>query len=206
METPSSSCLIDWAVAQQALPGQIVSGDAYVVVPHERGFLAGVLDGLGHGEEAAQAAAAAVECLQQEARTALPQIFHRCHSALGKTRGAVMTLADIDLEDRQLTLCGVGNVEALLYRASDPYPTPAMALLQSGIVGVQLPSLYPTATPFGLHDLLIMVSDGIRIDFGADLDLRGSPQRVADHLLRHYFKGTDDGVALVIRFRAPSHE
>ena len=55
--------LIAWGMAQAVLAGQTVSGDRHLVSPCRDGLLVAVVDGLGHGEEAAKAAEIAVSTL-----------------------------------------------------------------------------------------------------------------------------------------------
>jgi len=57
---------IEWSVASRARPGEAVSGDLHVVVPTRDGALLGVIDGLGHGEEATAAARMAAIVLEQQ--------------------------------------------------------------------------------------------------------------------------------------------
>jgi negative regulator of sigma-B (phosphoserine phosphatase) len=55
---------IEWAVAGRALPGQRVSGDRGIVLDVGGGaVLFAVLDGLGHGGAAADAASRAAQVL-----------------------------------------------------------------------------------------------------------------------------------------------
>src|SRR2546429_452128 len=58
METVSTG-VIEWAVAELVLPGQTESGDRCLVTAPSEGGLVAVVDGLGHGAEAAGAAKAA---------------------------------------------------------------------------------------------------------------------------------------------------
>jgi len=58
---------IEWGVASRALPGQPASGDINVVKSFTDGVLIAALDGLGHGEEAATAAAVAAATLETHA-------------------------------------------------------------------------------------------------------------------------------------------
>jgi len=48
---------------------------------------------------------------------------------------------------------------------------------------------------------LILASDGIRTSFGQNLIATDSPQQIADRILAQHFKGTDDALALVVRYR-----
>src|SRR3989449_4254272 len=85
--------LIEWGVASLALPGEAESGDRHLVTPVGTGVLVAVVDGLGHGAEAASAAKAAVAALERHATESPAPLLERCHRALKGTRGAVMSVA-----------------------------------------------------------------------------------------------------------------
>lgn len=203
METASALDRIEWGVARQTHPGETVSGDVHVVVPHGRGVLLGVIDGSGHGPEAAHAAHLAVAALQLEPDASVTDQLAHCHAALAHSRGAVMTLADFNSRDRTLTLCGVGNVEAMLFHAGGAAGSApkATAPLRGGVVGEQLPEPYPAVMPVEAGDVLVMASDGVRLDFRQEPGLKSPPQRLADTLLKKHAKGNDDALVLVVRFR-----
>lgn len=198
---------IDWGVADQALPGQTVSGDLYLVKVFDQGALVAVVDGLGHGDGATAAAQTAVAVLAENADQSVITLVKRCHRALRDTRGAVMTLASFNMHEGTLTWLCVGNVEGLLLRA-DPKTVPASegALLRGGVVGYQLPPLHASVLAIAPNDLLILASDGIRGDFGRGLTASDSPQQIADRILEQYFKGNDDALVLVVRFLGMRHE
>src|SRR6266851_1958424 len=59
--------LIEWAVAEVARAGQTESGDRYLVTTTPDGALVAVVDGLGHGADAADAAKVAVRSLERHA-------------------------------------------------------------------------------------------------------------------------------------------
>jgi phosphoserine phosphatase RsbX len=208
MALTSSPPQIEWAVAQRALPGESVSGDRHAVLPHRRGVTLAVIDGLGHGPEAAKAADRAAATLRRLPGSTLLVHLSRCHLALTNTRGVVMTLAEFNLRDQTVTLCGVGNVEATLFRSSPGPGTPAQesALLRGGVVGSQLPTPYASVIPVLPGDILVMASDGLRADFPRELAWRSPLQTLADHLLEKNFKGNDDALVLLARFRDPSDE
>lgn len=193
--------LVDWAVAQRALPGQGVSGDLHLVEKFADGVLLAVVDGVGHGPEATLAAKIAVDTLRSRPNESVHSLINRCHAALRDTRGVVMTVASWHGADGTMTWLGVGNVEGLLFRA-DSVRAPACesVLLRGGLVGAQLPDLYASVIPISNGDLLILASDGIRNDFEYDIVIKASPKRIADHILEKYFKGTDDALVLVARF------
>src|SRR6267378_4198238 len=134
--------LIEWGVASLALPGEAQSGDLHFVKQVRTGALVAVVDGLGHGAEAATAARAAVAALERHATESPVPLVERCHRALQGTRGVVMSVAVFDRSDRSMTWLGVGNVEGLLLygdgAARSPYssrpstlPTPSHVMDRS---------------------------------------------------------------------------
>ena len=134
--------LIDWAVAESTMSGQVVSGDHHLVKTSPDGALVAVVDGLGHGPEAAGAARAAVRLLEQHAKEPLISLVKSCHRGMLGTRGVVMSVASFSADDETLTWVGVGNVEGVLLRAQAAVtPRRELLLLRGGVVGVRLPGL-----------------------------------------------------------------
>jgi serine/threonine protein phosphatase PrpC len=184
-----------------AAPGDgLDSGDLHVVVGFERGALVAVIDGLGHGSEAAIAARAAAEVLAQHAEEPILDLVRRCHERLRRTRGAVMSLARFGAEPSSITWTGVGNVEGVLLRA-DPFDRMRAAIAsRSGVVGYRLPPLHADEVPVSRGDTLIMVTDGIHGRFASGIPLERSPQEIADGILARDGKGTDDALVVVARY------
>jgi len=206
--TPSQNHpILEWGVAKCALPGEEVSGDQHLVQPFTHGALVAVVDGLGHGQDATTAARVAVSTLTNRPGDSVIALVKRCHEALTKTRGAVTTLASFNILEATMTWLGVENVEGVLIRA-DTRATPATesVLLRGGVVGYQLPALQAGVVPVSRGDLLILATDGIRSGFVQNLIATDPPQQIADRILAQHFKGTDDALALVVRYRGMTHE
>ena len=193
--------LVEWGVTAAALTGQAENGDAYVVEPFADGILVAVVDGLGHGREAAAAARLAVATLRRYPFEPLPVLFSRCHESLRQTRGVVLSAASFHARERTMAWLGVGNVEGLLQRAS-PRGGPAAEtlLLRRGVVGSHLPPLGAAALAVHPGDTLILATDGVRRDFAQDLPSGVPPQRAADRILARHARGTDDALVLVARY------
>jgi serine phosphatase RsbU (regulator of sigma subunit) len=191
--------LVDWGVAAHTKAGETTSGDRYVVAPFREGLLVGAVDGLGHGREAAAAAARATRVLEREPEVPLPELVRRCHDALIDTRGVVLSLATISAPLRTLTWIGVGNVEGLVLR-SDPAASPASEalLLRGGVVGYQLPQLSVAVLAVSPGDVVVFATDGVRPDFPAGARAGESPQHLAERLLRVYGRETDDALVLAV--------
>lgn len=195
------SSAIEWGVASRALPGQPTSGDLNVVKSFSDGLLVAALDGLGHGEEAATAAAVAAATLEMHAGEPVMTLIQRCHEALRATRGVAMSVASFDVSRGMITWLGVGNVEGVLLRRSF---TRAVAevplLLRAGVVGFQLPSLDVEVVPVSVGDTLIFATDGIHSDFARGLARNYPPQKAAEKILARHAKATDDALVVVARY------
>ena len=192
---------VDWASAGAALEGEIESGDLHVVAGFDGGVLVGVIDGLGHGPEAAEAAREAARILEELAGEPLSTLVEQCHQALRNTRGAVMTLASFDERASTMTWMGVGNVEAILLRSGRPdAPAREGVALRGGVVGYHLPTLRESSLPVSPGDTLVLATDGIRSGFIAGLAGQGTPQEIADAILAGYARGSDDALVVVARY------
>lgn len=191
---------VEWGIAAMPLPGQAECGDMGLVKNFAGGVLAVAVDGIGHGQEAASAARtalAAIEPLVQE--PVIPLVMH-CHEALRGTRGVVMGLASFVASHDLLTWIGIGNVTGVILRAdSGPGKQEAM-LMRAGVVGSQLPPLQAAVIPVSAGDTLVFATDGVRSDFTARTLAAASPQKAAELFLAENAKGTDDGLAVVVRF------
>lgn len=192
---------IEWSVATRPMAGQAVSGDLQVVEFFENGILLAVIDGVGHGDEASSAAETAANILKKSAGESVISLVKSCHRALAKTRGAVMTLAAVDLPGSTVTWIGVGNVEARLFRAEADISHPCEhILLRSGLVGLQLPALQAILMPLAPGDLLVFATDGIQPGFEARINLTETSKQIAEGILSRQFKGTDDALVLAVRY------
>ena len=195
------SSFIEWGVATQPIPGQIVCGDLHLVKPFTNGALVAVVDGLGHGDEAIAVARIAIHALEEQAEQSVITLVKHCHEALAETRGVVLTLASFNSLDSTMSWLGVGNVAGLLLRAdTKAVPPSETALLRGGVLGYQLPSLSASVIAVAPNDLLILATDGIGNSFDLSDLLGGTPQKIADRVMNRHFKGNDDGLVLVARF------
>ena len=187
-------------MAKFVLPGQGESGDQHLVCCNHTGILIAAIDGIGHGEEAANAAKEAVSILKTGANEPVISLLQRCHERLRATRGVVLSLASIDPEHGMMTWLGVGNVQGVLMRAgAQKGSVQEVLLLRGGVVGSQLPALQAAVLPVARGDTLIFVTDGIRGEFAECLSALESPQSAADRILKRHCRGNDDALVMVVR-------
>ena len=191
--------IIEWGWAGSAL--EVESGDLHVVVPFPGGALVALLDGLGHGPEAAAASRTAVPLLEAHASDPLPTLVQRCHEGLRRTRGVVMSLASFNARDSSMSWMGIGNVDGVLLRTSGrpQHPDEAVAL-RGGVVGYRLPPLHAFTLLVSPGDTLVLSTDGIRSGSIAGLAIEHRPQEIAESILARFVKGTDDAHVVVARY------
>lgn len=194
----------EYAVASRTLPGEQRSGDAALVHATVDGALVAVVDGLGHGDEAAAAASVAIARLHEHAGEPVAALLQRCHEALQSTRGAAVTLVALDALRGHLDWCGVGNVEAIVTNAANgPLRDKRYLTNCGGVVGYRLPAVRAQSVPIHPGDLLILATDGIDSRFVSDDIPDGEPERVARAILERHGKASDDALVLVLRWLGP---
>jgi serine phosphatase RsbU (regulator of sigma subunit) len=179
-----------------------MSGDLHVVRAFPGGVLVAVIDALGHGREAAQAAQLAAGTLEQQAHEPPQTLLQRCNRVLVGTRGAVMSLASINWAENLMTWIGVGDVAGMLVAADHaPGRRETVLLTRGGIVGRGEPlAARPWIIPLAGGDTLIFATDGVQDEFAPAAVTQHPPQQMADQILNRYRKGTDDALVLVARY------
>jgi len=190
---------LEWCVSTRTLPGQSTSGDRCLVQEHASGALLAVVDGLGHGHEAAAVAELALRALRSRADASVVHLVNLCHEALRGTRGVTMSLASFNARDRTVTWLGVGDVSGLVLRG-DAGNGFSRLLLRGGMVGVKLPTLQVSTLPVRSGDTLVFVTDGVAGDFERELDAKLPVRALADAIIEHHSRTTDDALILIARF------
>ncbi|OPX22862.1 MAG: hypothetical protein B1H04_04440 [Planctomycetales bacterium 4484_123] len=156
-----------------------------------------VIDGLGHGPGAEQAAAAAAESVGRHVQRPLAEIFTLADAELRDTRGVAMGVAVIEPAEAKLTYAGVGNTRAMVVGGR----TTVLAGV-FGIVGGGYEPLRPQTVTLELDDLVILFTDGLaeRIDVsGYDQALLADADQLAWRILADWARADDDAAVLVFR-------
>ncbi|MDP9303981.1 MAG: serine/threonine-protein phosphatase [Actinomycetota bacterium] len=187
--------LVEVGVAEWGLEDE--SGDTVAVEPFSDGVLLAVVDGIGHGPEAAAAASTALQVLVAHPSAHPAELFTACHDALKETRGAVMSLASI--KQGTMIWAGVGNVGGVLLTSQGRSPARVLAS-RGGVLGQLLPRLYATEVSVQAGDTLILATDGVAHQ-SLQLLNHLAPQANADRILATARTGNDDALVLVARYR-----
>ena len=193
--------ILEYGVASVTPPHQDESGDRHLVKTIHDGALLAVVDGSGHGKDAAGPARLAVETLEAYANEDVVSLFQRCHERLRSTRGVVMSIAAVNADQNTLTWAGVGNVEGMILRfVSSPRGRADRLLLRPGIVGYRLPSLQALTLPIAPGDLIIFATDGIRPGFENHIMFEEHPRTIANRISSGFRNRYDDGLVLVAQY------
>ncbi len=192
---------VDSGVARFVRPGERESGDRHFLALKQDRILMAVIDGIGHGEEAAAAAEAALAALEECADDSVGAMIRRCHEKLRTTRGVVLSVASIDVARGIMSWIGVGNVQALLFRGLAVGGEQEALLLRGGVVGAQLPTLQEAQLAVRSGDTIVLFTDGVRADFTRHLSLSERPQQAANTILGEFHNGNDDALVLIARLK-----
>ena len=192
------SCPLDCGAATRAYPGKEVNGDAFVIEPWDETMLVGVIDGVGHGPLAHQAAQAARKYVEDHARQPLKAIFQGVGRVCHASQGVVMALAALDWARPRLTFASVGNVEARLFGTSER----ANFIVRRGVIGLSAPDPVVTDHLWQPTNLLVLHSDGLQSrwrweDFS---HFQEAPATVlAQQMLERLARDNDDATVLVVK-------
>jgi anti-sigma regulatory factor (Ser/Thr protein kinase) len=181
--------------------GEDICGDGWAVKKMAESMLLMVVDGLGHGILAAEAAQEAQRIFSVSRSDSPAPILQESHDALKKTRGAAMGVASLNFEKRILSFAGLGNIGASIVT---PETSRGMAS-HNGIVGHQLHKIQEFTFPWNANNILVMHSDGLRSGW----DLKAYPGIWSKHpgliagiLYRDFLRERDDVTVLVAKNRA----
>ena len=183
--------------------GEVVSGDRACIGHTDAGVLVGVVDGLGHGVDAGEAAHRASLVLEDPSTgIRVTEVLKRCHSALRGTRGAVIAVAAFPEDGGAMEWIAVGNIEGVLVRGRSGPPGREMIVQRPGIVGHHMPGLRSATLPVRAGDTLVFATDGLRREVAQAVSRRG-PSRLeggAAELLEEFATGNDDALLLTARY------
>ncbi|WP_116809491.1 ATP-binding SpoIIE family protein phosphatase [Steroidobacter cummioxidans] len=183
-------------------PGEIACGDRYCYHERVEGALVAGIDGLGHGLGAEQAAVEACRIFDVEKHRPTLRLMQTLHEALRPTRGAAVTLLEVDWDAGRITSVGVGNVAAALINGNE---TKRIAT-DNGIVGHVISRPRELTHACQPDTVLVLHSDGLTTSWQAARYpglMQHHAALIAGVLYRDCKRGRDDSLVVVIR-RTPS--
>ncbi len=178
--------------------GEEVAGDGWLLEPSGDYRTVLVVDGLGHGPNAARAARAATDAFAAHPGATPAALMQICHGALAATRGAAGAAARIAAAKKQGTFAGVGNI-ACRVEWTDAR---RQLVSHSGTLGHVMRRVQEFDFSFPAGALLILHSDGLASHW-ASTDYPGLASKhaglVAGVLYRDHDRGRDDVTVVVLK-------
>lgn len=193
-------CPLSFGVATRAYRNMKLNGDAYVIKRWNEFALIALIDGLGHGRFANQAAQEARQYIEDHYDQPLEALFRGAGRTCRATRGVVMALARFDwhAEPVTLTFASVGNIEARVYGS----PAPLNFSVHRGVVGLNAPNPVVAGYSWNPDYVLVLHTDGLKTMWRWDdfPELAEAPAAsAARHLLQALAKNDDDATIIVVR-------
>lgn len=183
--------------------GETLSGDVALVSSAQEGVLVAVIDALGHGAEAHQLSVGLSKELSNwlaaepspKPETALRML----HENARGTRGAVATVAWLNMRTLEGSVAGIGNVRCRLFGI-----TTRSVDFGDGVLGHRMRSPRSFSLALQPADVVLLFSDGVAGRFRREdypsLALDPAPA-IAFNIVQRFSKGTDDASCAVVRCR-----
>jgi anti-sigma regulatory factor (Ser/Thr protein kinase) len=179
-------------------PGERFCGDAWTSYSTPERTVSMVVDGLGHGLGASEAAQEAVAIFRKRADSRPGEILSYVHEALKKTRGAVAAIAEVRPGEGSLLYAGVGNIAAVVMSRG----TSRSLVSHNGTLGVATSKIQEFKSEWPSDGVLVVHSDGLHSRW----DLSPYAGLLARHaaviggaLLRDFRRQRDDASVLVVK-------
>jgi anti-sigma regulatory factor (Ser/Thr protein kinase) len=182
----------------KAAPGQDVSGDAWKARCQPDGGLIVIVDGLGHGPAAAEAAQKAVRTFDASSHISPASMVSAMNGALRSTRGAAVAVARIDFTAGTMAFAGIGNISGTLIDGEVTRKT----VSHNGIVGHAMRSVQEFVYPCSRNTLVVLHSDGLATNWHLQAYpglTEKHPGAIAAILYRDFTRGRDDVTVVVAR-------
>jgi anti-sigma regulatory factor (Ser/Thr protein kinase) len=199
---------LEWGVVCVPKRGEEVCGDAWAVVRgHDRNTVL-IVDGLGHGLFAFDAAQQALRAFWGLAGIGPASRLSAVHEAMCAnrttlaTRGAVAAMAEIDWQKRKLRYCGAGNISGTLVPVAG---VGSNLVSLSGTLGENVTRFEEFVYPWPEAGLLVLHSDGLSNHWELEPYpglSRKHPSLIAGVLYRDFANRRDDVVVVVGRERS----
>ncbi len=191
---------LTWGVVCVAKQGQDVCGDGWAVASGDGGNTVLVVDGLGHGPPAFDAARRVLEAFRTLAPARVEVRLQQLHETMrvnATHRGAVAALAEIDWRRRRVSYAGAGNIAGTLVPVDGPV---ACLVSQPGTLGQQVTRFQEFDYRWPEQGLLVLHSDGLSDRWLLEPYpglTRKDPALIAGVLYRDFANRRDDVVVLV---------
>jgi Stage II sporulation protein E (SpoIIE) len=189
---------VDVAGVTLPYPGERVCGDGWYCEHIAGRTVAVLVDGLGHGLGAAEAAEEAVATVRQRISKSPAEILNYMHDALRKTRGAVAAVVEVRPGEGSVTYAGIGNISASILSKG----TSRSLISHNGTLGMTVARVQEFRMEWTSDSVFVMHSDGLQSKW----DLMSYPGLISRHpalicgaLIRDFRRHRDDAGVVVLK-------
>lgn len=197
-KVPAASAEIESGVVCLPMKGETLAGDDWTLHANKGRYVLLVVDGLGHGPAAAEAAAAARDAVARNVARAPAEHIEAVHGALRATRGAAAAIIELRPATGVGTFCGIGNIGCFVRADGN---TRSLAS-HNGILGHQIRKIQEFSFPFVPRAILYVYSDGLTSRWDPavypGLEARHAAL-IAAAIYRDHNRGRDDATIAVVR-------
>lgn len=172
------------------------AGDGWSFYQDHKRLLILVADGLGHGAEASVASERACKVFDSNIHESPLELISIINKELKGTRGAAVSVMEIDKIKNQVKYAGLGNVSGSVVVDKKVH----RLMSHDGTAGLNCYSIREHSCPWSADAFFIMHTDGLTSRWTTEpypgLSMR-HPTLIASVLFRDFFRGNDD-VTIVI--------
>jgi len=189
---------VDYFLIKRPLNNDVFCGDTGIIKEFDNKVFVGIVDVLGHGEEAHEVAAICENFFQKNYNLDLVETLKGLHESIKGSRGAVVGLSLLDLESGELQCTAMGNVTIRKFGSSN-----TRIISREGIVGYMMSN--PRKEKMKLYDgdVLVLYTDGVKEHF----DQKDYPEllahdarTIATRIMDQFGKEHDDAICIVLKY------
>ena len=195
----STSSSLRISVLTRPHPLENVCGDGFVIKRFHQGACIAVIDGLGHGIHARDAAACAEKYIvgNFSPEQSLDSLLNGLGNTLRRTRGAVASICVIDEGKGEMRYAGVGDVTIHVYPKEDHISfqnVPGILGMHQARINLQQNKWQSGRT------VIVMHSDGISSSIKQEDVMKDEPPvEIAHAIMKDYWGKNDDATVVVVR-------
>jgi anti-sigma regulatory factor (Ser/Thr protein kinase) len=185
-----------FGVLSKPYPGELVCGDAWGFFAGESSCSLFIVDGLGHGERAAEAARRATDGYAEDPLRNPSDLVRKASERMSGTRGAALAAGLLEYDRGMLRYCGVGNISGRLITGD--YTRGLLS--HNGTAGLPGQKIQELEYPWN-ESMWVMHSDGLQTRWNMEAYpglMRRHPAIVAGVLARDFTRGRDDVTVAVV--------
>jgi anti-sigma regulatory factor (Ser/Thr protein kinase) len=193
-----STRLLEVGAVCLTIKGEESCGDAWATKSNSNSTVIMLVDGLGHGPDAAVAANQAITIFRQSTTHNPKEILPLLQTGLNHTRGAAIAIAKIAFADNRVSFVGIGNISAIIFDQERSNHL----VSHNGIVGLNAHNFKEFSYPWTQNSLLVLHSDGVATHWS----LANYPGLTAKHpaliagvLFRDYERIHDDSTIVIAK-------